>query len=294
MRGALDAGGYSCGVLADSLEKTAMNREHRNLLLDGQLVLISPYDPSAGFNVGNAMQRNKLIYALADAALVVSSDLNKGGTWSGATEQLNKLHFVPIYVRSTGQSSPGLDALRAKGAKPWPNPTCADELGPIFDVDAEASRATEQDEMSLFKAVQKPESEDLITQEECPKEPPPLIHVESEPETAEQIADPTEESEQPQAALDADTVQSEPETTGTNELPLPINPMSPADALLEAVRELLRHLLATPMKDNEVAAALDVSNAQAKVWLQRLVEEGFIEKQKKPAGYVIKQARLFD
>ena len=27
------------------------------LLMDGQLVLISPYDPSAGFNVGHAMQR---------------------------------------------------------------------------------------------------------------------------------------------------------------------------------------------------------------------------------------------
>lgn len=64
MRGALEACGKVSGVLADSLEKTTMNREHRNLLLDGQLVLISPYDPSAGFNVGNAMQRNKLIYAL--------------------------------------------------------------------------------------------------------------------------------------------------------------------------------------------------------------------------------------
>ena len=95
MRGALEAGGKVSGVLADSLEKTTMNREHRNLLLDGQLVLISPYDPSAGFNVGNAMQRNKLIYALADASLVVSSDLNKGGTWTGAVEQLDKLKFVP-------------------------------------------------------------------------------------------------------------------------------------------------------------------------------------------------------
>jgi hypothetical protein len=31
-----------CWILADSLEITTMNREHRNLLLDGQLVLISP------------------------------------------------------------------------------------------------------------------------------------------------------------------------------------------------------------------------------------------------------------
>src|SRR5258708_24895620 len=88
MRGGLEGGGEVGGVLADSLETTAMNREHRNLLIDGRLVLVSPYDPNAGFNVGNAMQRNKLIYALADAALVVSSDLERGGTWTGAVEQL--------------------------------------------------------------------------------------------------------------------------------------------------------------------------------------------------------------
>ncbi|MCF8168425.1 MAG: DNA-processing protein DprA [Rhodoferax sp.] len=136
MRGALEAGGKVCGILADSLEKTSMNREHRNLLLEGQLVLISPYDPSAGFNVGNAMQRNKLIYALADASLVVSSDVNKGGTWAGATEQLDKLKFVPVYVRSTGEPSPGLDALRSKGALPWPNPQDIDTFQLVFNAPA--------------------------------------------------------------------------------------------------------------------------------------------------------------
>jgi len=134
MRGALEAGGQVSGVLADSLEKTALNREHRNLLMDGQLVLISPYDPSAGFNVGNAMQRNKLIYALADAALVVSSDCEKGGTWAGAVEQLDKLRLVPIYVRSNGETGKGLDALRRKGALLWPNPGTAESLAEALAV----------------------------------------------------------------------------------------------------------------------------------------------------------------
>lgn len=126
MRGALEDGGKVVGVLADSLEKTAMNREHRNMLMDGQLVLISPYDPGAGFNVGHAMQRNKLIYTLADAALVVSSDYQKGGTWAGAVEQLDKLRFVPVYIRSTGETGKGLDALKKKGALLWPNPQDSD------------------------------------------------------------------------------------------------------------------------------------------------------------------------
>ena len=122
MRGALEAGGKTIGVLSDSLERTALNREHRELLMDGKLVLISPYDPSAGFNIGHAMQRNKLIYALADAALVVNSDYEKGGTWAGAVEQLEKLHLVPVYVRTDGDCGKGLEALRRKGALPWPNP----------------------------------------------------------------------------------------------------------------------------------------------------------------------------
>lgn len=133
MRGALDAGGRVVGVLADGLERVSLRRDIRNWLLQGQLVLISPYDPSAGFNIGNAMQRNKLMYALADASLVVASDLNKGGTWAGATEALDKLRFVPVFVRSTGEPSVGLDALRKKGALLWPNPPDSDSVTKVFN-----------------------------------------------------------------------------------------------------------------------------------------------------------------
>ena len=90
MRGALAAGGRVVGVLAENLERMALVREHREFLMEGRLVLISPYDPSAGFNVGNAMQRNKLIYAFADGALVVSSDVEKGGTWAGSNRAIEK------------------------------------------------------------------------------------------------------------------------------------------------------------------------------------------------------------
>lgn len=132
MRGALEAGGRVVGVMADSLERAVLKREHRDMLLEGRLVLTSPYDPSAGFNVGHAMQRNKLVYALADAALVVSAEVNKGGTWAGATEQLEKLRLVPVYVRSTGSRSKGLEALESKGARPWPNPSDPEALRAIL------------------------------------------------------------------------------------------------------------------------------------------------------------------
>ncbi len=133
MRSALGLGGKVSAVLADSLEKAALNRENRQALMDGQLVLVSPYDPNAGLDVGNAMQRNKLIYALADAALVVSADFNQGGTWAGATEQLDKLRFVPVFVRSPSSGSEGLEALRRRGALPWPDPRDTESLHAVFD-----------------------------------------------------------------------------------------------------------------------------------------------------------------
>lgn len=128
MFGSLQAGGRVIGVLADSLERMALAREHRDPLMEKRLVLISPYDPAAGFDVGHAMQRNKIIYALADAALVVNSDFEKGGTWAGATEQLEKLHLVPLYIRSEAESVKGLKALKAKGALLWPNPETTEEF----------------------------------------------------------------------------------------------------------------------------------------------------------------------
>ena len=122
VRGAIANGGKAIAVLADSLEKAALSADHRDALREQRLVLVSPYDPRADFNVGHAMQRNKLIYALADAALVVNADVNRGGTWAGAREQLDKLNFVTVYVRQTGAVSAGLNALRSSGAEPWPEP----------------------------------------------------------------------------------------------------------------------------------------------------------------------------
>ena len=132
MNGALEAGGKAVGVLAGDLERTSMNREHRNLLLEERLVLVSPYDPRARFNVGHAMQRNKVIYALAAAALVVNATADSGGTWAGAIEQLQK-YRAPVYVRSTGEGSDGIESLKREGARPWPNPGDTDSLAELLD-----------------------------------------------------------------------------------------------------------------------------------------------------------------
>jgi len=256
MRAALQAGGTACGVLADSLQRAVMLRDNRDALLAGRLLLLSPWDPSAGFNVGHAMQRNKLIYALADAALVVSSDQGKGGTWAGATEQLDKLRLLPIYTRATGAASAGLDALRSKGALPWPEPHDAAGLTAVLNA-------------PLPSLVQSP----------------PAVASDPQPTPA-----PT-----PTAALAQNPTPATPEPPAVPPpaAPSPASSVNPAQALFAAATEAILNVLQSPGKDTDIATALAVSPAQAKAWLQRLVEAGVLEKRSKPANYAVKSSGLF-
>ena len=108
-------GGRAIGVLAEKMSKVSISAETREWIHNDQLTFITTFDPNASFNVGNAMQRNKYIYALSDAVMVVDAQKNEGGTWAGAQEQLKKLHYSPVHTEK-GVFSEGLDALRELGA----------------------------------------------------------------------------------------------------------------------------------------------------------------------------------
>jgi len=123
IKAALDGRGTAVGVLADSLERAIRAPETREALLRGDLCLVTPYAPNAGFSVGAAMGRNKLIYALADYAVVAASEVEKGGTWAGATEAL-KAEWVPVFILEYPDMPEGNGALLKKGgiALPYPFP----------------------------------------------------------------------------------------------------------------------------------------------------------------------------
>jgi predicted Rossmann fold nucleotide-binding protein DprA/Smf involved in DNA uptake len=114
---ALIHGGTAVGVLADSLVRAAVASKYRDALREERLVLISPFDPSTSFNVGNAMARNKYVYALSDWAMVVNSAYQEGGTWAGAQENL-KAKWVPLFVRQDKSMPVGNQELLNQGAIP--------------------------------------------------------------------------------------------------------------------------------------------------------------------------------
>lgn len=264
--GALEAGGRAIGVLADSLEKSALKHEHRSFLRDGRLVLISPYDPNAGFNVGHAMQRNKLIYGLAKIALVMNSDLNKGGTWAGATEQLDRFRFGPVYVRTKGEASVGLKALLERGAQPWPNPQDLDAFEAAFQLHKDTPAEMTQADLAL-----------ALTSE-------PSVAVEADQQL---LLKPSSAPEMNAKTTIALAIYSNDSISSMSK------EAAPAETLFVAVREVVQKLLEEPLKEADIASQLQVSTAQVKLWLKRLLEEGIIAKQKKPMGYIAKQSRLF-
>src|SRR6266850_3919421 len=119
MDGAMEADGIAAGALADSLDSTVRKPDVRELLLDGRLVLVTPYAPTAGFSVGAAMGRNKVIYGLAEFGVVVSSDFQTGGTWAGAVETL-KAGWCPVFVRDGAEVPKGNRELLKLGAVALP------------------------------------------------------------------------------------------------------------------------------------------------------------------------------
>lgn len=65
--------------------------------------------------------RNRLIYTLADYAIVVASDFEKGGTWAGAIEAL-KAKWLPVFALQHAHMPQGNTKLIERGAVPFPYP----------------------------------------------------------------------------------------------------------------------------------------------------------------------------
>jgi predicted Rossmann fold nucleotide-binding protein DprA/Smf involved in DNA uptake len=259
MLGSLAAGGCAIGVVADSLEKVSARPIWRQALVEGRLLLLSSDTPSARFQVWRAMARNKLIYALADAALVVSSAKGEGGTWAGATEQLQKLQFCPLHVLSDPRGGAGLAALAEIGARPWSNPASAEALQALLR-DTELPQAT-------TPATAPAEMEQGSLLESALIEPP---QANSHPDLA--------------AAAAPDAVGSLPEQPHPISKTEEVNP--PAVALADFVDDLLLSCLEQPCSIDELAEVLDVSKAEVKRWCLRLVDQGRLRKLTRPVRYV--------
>jgi predicted Rossmann fold nucleotide-binding protein DprA/Smf involved in DNA uptake len=148
LEAALEARGTAVSVLADSLTRAV--KSQKEVLSRGDLCLVTPYSPNAGFSVGAAMGRNRLIYTLADYAIVVASNAKTGGTWAGATETL-KNGWVPVFVLEHDAMPEGNKLLLGKGALAFPHPFKEAPVKlPDWMKERAASRPSQPSQPSLF------------------------------------------------------------------------------------------------------------------------------------------------
>lgn len=113
---ALDLGIPIVEYLSDSMLKKIRKSSILKAIGNKKMLLLSVVKPDAGFNVGVAMMRNRYIYAQSSGTVIVRSEYDKGGTWTGATENLK--HGWCKEFCWNKKSYPGNKALIERGAIP--------------------------------------------------------------------------------------------------------------------------------------------------------------------------------
>ncbi len=256
MLGALNCEGTAVGVLAEGLLRAAISTKYRKGLMARNLVLISPFNPEAGFDVGNAMARNKYVYCLSDAAIVVAADKEKGGTWNGAIENINQ-RWVPLWVKPNSQSA-GNASLVARGARWLPEGNL--ELKHLLTLgDGGLSSETPKSAFDEDLAPSVPGRTPRLTSaalcvsgeaaHNLPRERTP------EPGSAEPFDVPL-----------VDTIQT----------------VSFYSLFLSRLRVLTAR---NPATVEELLAHIDIAKSQLQEWLKRAINDGHIKRLRKPVRY---------
>lgn len=253
MLGALGQDGTVIGVLADSLLRASSSAKYRRALMDKNLVLVSPFNPEAGFDVGNAMARNKYIYAMSDAAVIVSATEGKGGTWSGAVEAL-KHAWVPLWVKPHPDPQSGNAVLVGIGARWLENGASMDSLVPR--------------EVQGLNALPSSSATDGRA---ATVEPP------AEQQAPQRIAESLEPWPTEEAASEAADV------IPTNEATTPIVAATSLydHFLIKFTEETVRG----PITAEALQDKLELNKSQLADWLKRGIADGRIEKLNKPVRY---------
>ncbi len=86
----LEYNGHSIVVLPQGILTFGSGiKKYYKKIINGDVLILSTYHPNTSWSVGLAMNRNIYIYGLAKTIYVAESD-NKGGTWNGVINGLNK------------------------------------------------------------------------------------------------------------------------------------------------------------------------------------------------------------
>lgn len=291
MLGGLQQDGTVIGVMADSLLSAATAKKWHKGLMESNLVLVSPFYPEAGFNAGNAMARNKYIYCLSQAAVVVRSDV-KGGTWSGALENLKK-SWVPLWVKRVQDVQSGNQALVEKGGFWLDGDAKAVDINSLLSVKI-ANVALSGLQLTQPEIVQA----DILT---------PILNLEVitpiQAENQQMLLSNSALNESPKL-VNEDVINPSQLDVPVDEVALPGPLLTPTpdqnDYLNSAVNKMFGDLmemsfyqfflcklaaLKQPVTMDELLEQFDLPKKQISDWLKKSVDDGTLQKLAKPVRY---------
>ncbi|GAA4651556.1 DNA-processing protein DprA [Kistimonas scapharcae] len=269
MLGALEAEGTSVGVLANGLLQAATSAKWRQHLMNNNLALITPFSPEASFSKYDLMARNKYVYSMSKASIVVHSG-QKGGTWSGAEENLKK-GWVPLWVKPTSDPKAGNTQIVAQGGK-WCDgivekisiaslaegaANTAPETGTLDFID---DNNPELFEDSANTSVSQPDTLSDV----APSVPQTSVEAVTESPTVESI--PTEEPAVPELSKTAES----PTLT------------SYYQCFLKDMAHISRVI---PQSEKSIADTLGLHKSQVKEWITKALTENLIVKTTRPTRY---------
>ena len=246
----LNQGGKVVSFVADGMISKIMKKEIREAIAKKNLLLMSSVMPNARFTVYSAMERNKYIYGLSEMTTVVAADYNKGGTWTGAIENL-KYNWVPILVRDIGNVPKGnLEIIKRGGIALGERFKLSFLKEYITNEPSEKREYYQEDLLSLL--ANKPE--DLKT--ETRKKEKDILEVK-------------------------DDIKVEEEKK--------INKQSLEDDydVYKLVKPLFYNILKNEISIEELSKKLNVNKKQVGEWIKRGLEEEVIKKKNKPVRYMI-------
>jgi predicted Rossmann fold nucleotide-binding protein DprA/Smf involved in DNA uptake len=118
---ALEAGGATVAVLAEPLDDAIGRSDTRRALIAGRACACTPYRPDLAYDVARARGRNRIVYGLSAATLVVAVTIDADTTWSGAVEAIER-RYGPVGVWRGEGGGPDNEALEQAGAAPVTDP----------------------------------------------------------------------------------------------------------------------------------------------------------------------------
>ena len=269
MIGAMRQGGMVVGVMADRLLRAATSSKWRKGLMEGNVVLVSPFYPEAGFNVGNAMARNKYIYCLADSSLVIHSG-KKGGTLSGAQENLKKA-WVPLWIKQTIDKDAANADLVAKGGN-W------------LKADIQAFTITDlvSSKENLVNQVSEPIGDLFSTY----AQPELFTETEFEPAIIPESKEGVNEAESDRTVIE---LQTEIGSGSEEAIESETVPSGPID-FYQLFSSELQCLAEKPITVDALIESTQLNKSQLTEWLKRAVDDEVVKKLNRPVRYQVKNS----